>query len=136
MLNLPEEHYDKYPHAYRALLFLKGAQEAFEPTNRYIGFWIISFYLLSHSIELSIKAVIKLRLDEDVGGHDIADLAERYNHVCNFSEDELRTIGEFNDLNNGPGGLRYDNDAQVNFFPFTFRDGVKIVERLFKENFQ
>lgn len=48
----------------------------------------------------------------------------------------MRVISELSGLNNGSGGLRYDNPVIGEFLPFTFRDGVLIVERLFVENFQ
>lgn len=136
MLNLPSQHYDRYPYARRALSFLKGAQTTYEPTNRYIDFWVVSYYLLSHSVELSIKAVIKKKLELDTRGHNIISLARRYTQECNFSQDELAVINQLANLNSGSGGLRYDNIVEGDFLPFTFRDGVKIIERLFEENFQ
>lgn len=136
MLSLPPSHYDQWPLARRALAYLRGASTVSEARNRTIDFWLVSYYLLSHAIELSIKAVVAKVDGDSPRGHNISRLARQYRQQCNFSNEELRVIDELSVLNNGPGGLRYDNPVVGEFLPFTFHNGVTIVERLFIENFQ
>ena len=69
-------------------------------------------------------------------GHDKKILAEEFRKECNFSRKEMKTIIDLKELNNGPGGLRYENNIKVKFSPSTFTEGVAIVERLVSENFQ
>jgi HEPN domain-containing protein len=131
MKQLPLEYYEKFPFARKALLFLNAAKTANEISNRQEGSWEVSFYLLSHAVELSIKAVAYYKTQiEPSWGHDKVELAERYRIECDFSEDELITISTLKDLNNGPGGLRYDNDIIGKFYPSDFNKGVGIIERL------
>lgn len=136
MLNLPPQHYDQWPLSRRALAYLKGAKTITEIHNRTIDFWLVSYYLLSHSVELTIKAVVGKVQNTTPRGHNIKLLSKQYREICHFTDEEMRVIRELGDLNNGPGGLRYDNPVIGEFLPFTFRDGVLIVERLFIENFQ
>lgn len=58
MLNLPPQYYDQWPLARRALAYMRGAQTITEIQNRTADFWLVSYYLLSHSVELTIKAVV------------------------------------------------------------------------------
>ena len=94
----------------------------------------VDYYLLSHSVELAIKAVAQLKSGlEPEWGHDKVELADRYQDECNFTDSERETITKLRDLNNGPGGLRYDNQPIGSFLPFTFENGTKIIERLLGE---
>lgn len=132
MKNLPLEHYP--PLARKAVIFLNAAKNANEITNRRVGSEEVSFYLLSHAVELSIKALAIERTGEaPMRIHDKETLAIKYREVCGFSEEEIHTIRRLKDLNDGPGGLRYDNTPRGQFLPSTFNNGVKIVERLLQE---
>lgn len=129
MKNLPLDHYP--PLARKALIFLNSAKSAEEIPNRRIGSEEASYYQLSQAVELSIKALVK----EETGKtppriHDKQELAERYRDICSFTDNEVDTIIKLKQLNNGPGGLRYDNEPIGQFLPSTFQKGVKIVERL------
>lgn len=132
MKNLPLEHYPSL--ARKAVIFLNGAKTLDEVTNRRIGSWEASYYLLSHALELSIKAVVfKETRKQPSWIHDKEVLAGKYRTECGFSDEEINTIVKLKLLNDGPGGLRYDNDPQDKFLPSTFQNGVKIVERLLEK---
>jgi HEPN domain-containing protein len=129
MKNVPLEHYP--PLARKAVIFLKAAINAYEITNRTVGSEEVSYYLLSHAVELSIKAVaLKENGEPPLRIHDKQELAEQYRDVCGFSDEEMRTIIQLKKLNDGPGGLRYDNQPIGQFLPSIFKEGGKIVERL------
>ncbi len=134
MKNLPLEHYP--PLARKAVIFLNGAKTLYEIPNRLMGSWEASYYLLSHALELSIKAVVLKETGKRPPFiHDKEILAGKYKAECGFSDEEVNTIIKLKQLNNGLGGLRYDNEPQGQFLPSTFQNGVKIVERLL-EKFQ
>ena len=136
MKNLPLEHYEQWPFARKAVIFLQAAKSSNEITNQTVGSWEVSYYLLSHCLELTIKAVAHYKTSQmPTRIHDNVELADKYQKECNFSKGELNTIHQLRELNNGPGGLRYDNEPLGQFLPSTFNDGVKIVERLL-ENFE
>ena len=132
MKNLP---LDKYPPlARKAIIFLTAAKATNEIKNRRVGSEEVSFYLLSHSVELSIKAVAyKITGVQPIWSHDKEELAERYRRECSFSVDEIETVKALKNLNDGPGGLRYDNQPIGQFLPSIFDKGVKIVERLLEK---
>jgi len=135
MKHYPLEHYPRWPFARKAVIFLRAAKTSNEITNRDAGSEEVAYYLLSHAVELSIKAVAQLKIGQPpVRGHDKEELAERYREECQFTPDEFETIKALKELNNGPGGLRYENQPQREFLPSTFSAGAKIVERLL-ENF-
>lgn len=132
MKNLSIDHYP--PLARKAVIYLNAAKSTNEITNRKIGSEEVSYYLLSHAVELSIKAIayketgyLPIRI------HDKEELAEQYQRECEFSHQEITTIVELKNLNDGPGGLRYDNQPIGQFLPSTFNNGVKIVERLLEK---
>ena len=105
-----------------------------EPTNKRVGSWEVSFYLLSHAVELAIKAVAFKETGQYAQRiHDKEELAQQYRIECGFTEPEIETIIKLKELNEGPGGLRYDNHPKGQFLPSTFKKGVKIVERLLEE---
>lgn len=132
MKKLPLNHYT--PLARKAVIFLRAAITTDKITNRTNGFYEVSFYLLSHAIELSIKAVAQKETGNSPSRiHDKEDLAEQYKNECGFSNEEIKTIIKLKNLNNGPGGLRYDNNPRGQFLPSTFKSGIKIVERLLKK---
>jgi HEPN domain-containing protein len=132
MKNLPLEHYP--PLARKAIIFLNAANNANEITNQTDGSEEVSFYLLSHAVELSIKAlVLKKTRQTPAYTHDKEELAEKYRDVCGFSEEEITIIRGLKKLNDGPGGLRYDNLPIGQFLPSTFENGVKIVESLLEK---
>lgn len=133
MKALPLEKYSKKPYARKAVIFYNAAKILYEVENRTIGSWEASYYLLSHSIELSIKAVAQFRTRKDPPKiHDKEELAEKYCKECNFTDKEIDTIREVKNLNNGPGGLRYENEIRGEFFPHIFNNGLIVVERLLK----
>lgn len=136
MKNLPLDYYRQWPFARKAVIFLNAAKTLYEPQNRSWDNWEVSYYLLSHSIELSIKAVAKLKTGHAPYGHDKEELSETYKNECGFIKEELEIIKQLKLLNNGPGGLRYDNKIKAEFLPNYFNDAVRIVERLIAENFQ
>ncbi len=132
MKNLLPEQYP--PLARKAVIFLNEAKILYETTNRRVGSEEVSFYLLSHAVELSIKSlVVKHTGRAAERTHDKEELAEKYREVCSFSEKEINTIRKLKELNDGPGGLRYDNTPRGQFLPSTFENGVKIVERLLEK---
>lgn len=134
MKQLPLEHYQQWPFARKAVIFFRAAKMSNEVTNWDTGSWEVSYYLLSHAMELAIKAVAGLKTGKPPAwGHDKAQLAERYQSECQFTQEELTTIRELKELNNGPGGLRYENEPQGEFLPSTFEEGLKIVDRLLGE---
>ena len=131
MKNLPLEYYEQFPFARKAVIFLRSAKKSNEITNTDVGSWEVSYYLLSHAVELSMKAVARKETGEEpLRLHDKQKLAYKYLDICKFKNHELGVIKRLKNLNNGPGGLRYDNKIKGEFYPFDFRDGVKIVERL------
>ena len=90
--------------------------------------------MLSHSVELSIKAVAQQSSgDAPLWIHDKQVLAEQYKAECSFSDEEIENIIKLKELNDGPGGLRYENSPRGQFLPSTFKLGVKIVERLLEK---
>ncbi|GEM_PF-6092545 len=132
MKNLPLEHYP--PLARKALIFLNGAKTLNEISNRRVGSWEASYYLLSHALELAIKAIVLKETGKQPSFvHDKKVLAGKYRTECGFSDEEVNTIIELKLLNNGPGGLRYDNEPQSQFLPSTFKNGAKIVEGLLEK---
>lgn len=129
MKNLPLDHYP--PLAKKAVIFLNAAKTIDEIINRRVGYWEVSFYLLSHAVELAIKAVVFKETGHYAQRiHDEEKLARKYQNKCGFIEPEIKTIIKLKDLNDGPGGLRYDNHPKGQFLPSTFKKGIKIVERL------
>ncbi len=137
MKNFPLEYYEKWPFARKAVIFLAAAKTSNEVTNRTAGSHEVSYYLLSHAVELTIKAVAQFKTGiAPPFSHDKEELSEMFRDECGFSEEELATIKELKELNNGSGGLRYDNEVRGEFLPFTFNKGVAIVERLITESFQ
>lgn len=137
MKNLPLEYYEQWHFARRTVIFLNSAKTTNEITNRTVGSHEVSYYLLSHAIELAIKAVAQKRTGTPPPfTHDMQELAEMFKEECGFSAEELHTIQQLKDLNNGPGGLRYDNLPVGQFLSSLFDDGVAIVERLIVENLQ
>lgn len=119
------------PLARKAVIFLNAAKSAYEVTNRRVGSEEVSFYLLSHAVELSIKALLKYTEKSPKPTHDIEKLAKT--KICGFSEEEMTIIRKLKQLNDGPGGLRYDNTPRGQFLPSTFENGVKIVEKLIEK---
>lgn len=137
MKNLPLEHYAAWPFARKALIFLQAAKSADEITNRNVGSHEVSYYLLSHSVELVIKAVAQLKTGSPPPRiHDKQELSEQFRTECEFTDEEMETIKKLKELNNGQGGLRYENEPHGEFLPSVFNDGVTIVERLLSDNFQ
>lgn len=134
MKNLPLDIYP--PLARKALIFLRAAKQSNEITNREVGSHEVSYYLLSHAVEVAIKALVLEKTGSEADWiHDKEELADIYQEVCKFTNEERETIHELKELNNGPGGLRYDNMPNTEFLPSTFVNGVKIVERIL-ENFE
>lgn len=132
MKNLPLDYYPSL--ARKAVIFLNSAKTAYEITNRKVGSEEASYYQLSQAVELCIKALVRSETGKSPPKiHDKQELAERYRDVCGFSDKEMGTIIKLKQLNNGPGGLRYDNQPIGQFLPSTFQDGVKIVERLLEK---
>ena len=136
MKNFHLDYYVDYPFARKAIIFLNAAKTLYEPQNRACDSWEVAYYLISHSIELSIKAVAVKKTGKAPFGHDKVELSEQFREDCSFSDEELQTIKQLKLLNNGKGGLRYDNQRKYEFLPNYFNDAVKIIERLISENFQ
>jgi HEPN domain-containing protein len=136
MKNYPLDYYKDYPFARKTIIFLNAAKTLNEPENTSIGSWEASYYLISHSIELAIKAVAVKKTGSAPFGHDKQELSEQFKKECNFTDSELEVIKQLKSLNNGRGGLRYDNQIKSEFLPSYFDDAVAIVERLVAENFQ
>lgn len=91
----------------------------------------VAFYLLSHSVELSIKSVAaKSGVMAPPREHDKEVLAERYSTLCCFTPAEIKTITKLKHLNNGAGGLRYANNVRGQFNLELFNEGTHIVTRL------
>ncbi len=134
MKKLPLDHYSQWPFARKAVVFLDAAKTSNVITNRTAGSHGVAYYLLSHSVELIIKAVAQYKTESPPPYiHDKEELSELFKEQCNFSAEELVTIKELND---GSGGLRHENEVHGEFLPFTFNKGVAIVERLIASNFQ
>ena len=132
MKKLPLEIYP--PLARKAVIFLRSAIVLQEVQNREIGSWETSYYLLSHSLELSIKALVhKSTGNYPEKIHDKELLSQKYREICSFTDTDMETIRELKLLNNGPGGLRYDNLPLTEFKPHMFNNGVKIVEKLLEK---
>lgn len=136
MLNLPPEHYGQWTHVRKAVAFLNAAKLVDEVQNRTSDSWEVSYYLLSHAVELIIKGVAEAKTGETAWGHDKEQLSEKYRSECGFSDEEMQIIKDLKELNNGQGGLRYENQVNGEFLPSVFDGGVNIVERLIVENFQ
>lgn len=137
MKNFPPEYYEQWPFARKAIIFLSAAKTADEVTNRTSDSHEVSYYLLSHSVELIIKAVAQFKTGAPPPRiHDKQELSELFKNECKFTNEELGTIKKLKELNNGSGGLRYENEPVGDFLPLTFNQGVAIVERLITENFQ
>ncbi len=137
MKNFPLDYYEQWPFIRKAVIFLSAAKTSNEIINRTVGSHEVSYYLLSHAVELAIKAVAQLKTGLPPPRiHDKEELSEIFKEECGFSDAELATIKELKELNNGSGGLRYDNEPQGEFLPFTFEAGIQIVERLITEKFQ
>jgi HEPN domain-containing protein len=136
MLNLPPDHYGQWPHVRKAVAFLNAAKVVDAVENRTIDSWEVSYYLLSHAVELIIKGVAKLKTGDEAWGHDKEELSTTYRKECGFTDSEMQVIKNLKELNNGPGGLRYENQINGEFYPAVFAEGVQIVERLIEENFQ
>ena len=129
MKNIPLNFYP--PLARKAKLFLIEAEKGFDTKNRTVGSEEIIFYSISQALELAIKAVVYMKTGvKPIRIHDKELLANIYQKECNFSNDEKDTIIKLKLLNNGPGGLRYDNQPIGEFKPSTFKKASKIVERL------
>lgn len=132
MKNLLPDYYP--PLARKAVIFLNSAKTVFKIINRSVGSEEASYYQLSQAVELSIKAIVKKETGKNPPRiHDKEELAKKYKDICGFSENELNTIIKLKQLNNGPGGLRYDNKPIGQFLPSIFNEGVKVVERLLEK---
>lgn len=137
MKSLPLEHYEQWPFARKAIIFLGAAKTANEITNRTVGSHEVAYYLISHAVELSIKAVAQHKTGSPPPFiHDKQELSERFQAECEFGTKELATIKQLKELNSGSGGLRYENEPVGEFLPSTFNESVAIVERLITESFQ
>lgn len=132
MKDLPLNYYP--PLARKAIIFLNSAKTTHRIINRKVGLEEASYYELSQAVELSIKALVKKESGKEPPRiHDKQELAKRYRDICGFSDKEISTIIKLKQLNNGPGGLRYDNQPIGQFLPSIFQDGVNIVERLLEK---
>lgn len=132
MKKLFSEHHP--PLARKAEIFLNTAKLVDKIDGGSNDFEEATYYLLSQAVELSIKALVKIETGQTPPRtHDKQELAERYREVCRFSDDEMDTITRLKQLNNGPGGLRYDNQPIGQFSPKIFKHGIKIVERLLEK---
>ena len=131
MKNLPLDYYKNWPFARKAKIFLNAAKTSYEPTNRQVGSWEASYYLLSHAVELAIKAVAQLKTDkEPPKTHDKQELSSLYQVECEFTKCEMETIQKLKELNNGRGGLRYENEVIGDPLPSTFNEGILLCHRL------
>src|SRR2546430_14614113 len=98
MKHLPLNHYS--PLARKAVIFLNGAKTLNLTPNMFEGSGEVSYYLLSHSLELAIKAVaLKETGIQPSRIHDKELLAGKYKEECNFTNEEIDTIIKLKLLN-------------------------------------
>lgn len=116
--------------ARKAQLFALTAEKLHEDRDNINDSEEVAYYLISHAIELSIKSIAKRETGNYPRIHDKIELAERFKNLCNFTQDEILTIQIIKDLNNGVGGLRYDNPPIGEFRPEYFNNAIKVIERL------
>lgn len=66
------------------------------------------------------------------GGHDLKKLSEIYNESSKnkLTIEESVQISMLSKLNEGEGGLRYDNQIEDNFLPSTVKTISTLIKRL------
>jgi hypothetical protein len=112
-----------------AKIYLDSAETLHEIENRNPDYWIVCFYLLSHSLELAFKSNLT---SQKVWGHNLKKLAEIYNVSSQnkLSGEEINQVSMLSKLNEGVGGLRYDNKIDDNFLPSTVKTISTLIKRL------
>jgi len=129
MKNLPLTVYP--PLARKAKIFYDSAKLTNEIVNRTAGSYEVSYYLLSHAIELSIKACVEAFTNQKPSrGHRLLPLVEKYKKVLKLTNTDLAVAYDLDRLNTGRGGLRYPNKYKGDFYPHIFADGLETVEHL------
>ncbi len=88
MKKLPLDFYKKWPYARKAVIFLEAAKTLDEIPNRSWDNWEVSYYLISHAIELSIEAVAFNKTGTAPYGHDKLELSVQFREECGFNDEE------------------------------------------------
>lgn len=117
----------------RSLAFLRAAERLHEIVNRFVGGWFPTYYLLTHALELGMKARILEQTCQLETGHNLMRLICGHPDLFDFDEADLTAIKQLMDLNSGPGGLRYPNDIQGDFLPSVFDSCTNITRQLIRE---
>ncbi len=114
-----------------SVVYLTGAETLYKIENRRIGSWIPAYYLLTHSLELILKAKILAKI---ANNHDVQKLAKMFDSSeTKLTDDEKKQILELSKLNIGPGGLRYDNKTEGVFSPKIFVIISDLIKKLLKD---
>lgn len=117
-------------YAERSLIFLSAAKQLYAIQNRYIGFWIVAYYSLYHSLELAVKSQLAGNINKVPRGHDVIYLIRQNTALFNFTTDDIYSIRLLQDLNRGPGGLRYPNNPGSQFLPSIFTNNRDVIEKI------
>jgi HEPN domain-containing protein len=116
---------DKF--AIHSIAYLEAASKLNEITNRFSNWWLVAYYLLYHSIELACKAAILNKGGNIPFEHSILKISKNFKNILSFTEKEINTLIQIENLNSGPGQLRYPNEPVGEFYPNIFNDCENIV---------
>ena len=110
--------------------FLEAAQALYLKDSARVMQEVV-FYLLSHSLELAIKAAVFSKSDTMViRGHRLLPLTQKYRELLELLDLDIALAYDLGNLNKGSGGLRYPNRYEGDFYPHLYDDAVDVIARL------
>lgn len=114
-----------------ALAFYLAAIELYDPKNRNFKFYIPSYYLMGHAMELLLKGVWEYENDA-IWTQRSHRLTKVYSLIkdLKLSREDERLLEDYDKLNDGRGGLRYDNEPKKEFFPTLFDGEVELFQKV------
>lgn len=119
--------------AIHAIAFLEASEKLYYIENRFSSWWIPAYYLLYHSLELSIKTSLCVAGIEVNDGHSVDKIINLNKNILKFSEEEVDSIQQLENLNYGRGQLRYPNDPKGEFYPNIFSNCRMIIIKVLKQ---
>lgn len=101
-----------------------------EIPNRTPHFWVPSFYLQLHALELALKAIIAASImGNPPRGHNLEVLLKEAEPNFNFTEEQRNIVAYWAPIHSKDGGLRYPENRDINsYYPQHFEELTNLVE--------